>query len=113
MPQFVIGGVYDVRFCPIPSGCPILHLFQYDGSVSDDGVGVGFDPQVRGSDSQKLRRGNRSWGLCRQKETMRGLRLFCQKDQISTMCLYSKAVPESFVTQAQFLLSVTKSFTRV
>lgn len=80
MPQFVIRGIYNVRFCPVPSGRPIFHLFQYDGPISNDGVGVGFDPQVGGSDRQQLRRGNRSWGFCRQTEIMRGLRPLYQKD---------------------------------
>lgn len=70
MPELVIGRVYNVCFSPIPSGRPVLHLFQYDGPISNDGVGVGFDPQVCGADSQQLGGGDGSWGLCGQQEIM-------------------------------------------
>lgn len=67
MPQLVVGRVHDVGLCPVARGGPVLHLLEDDGPVPDDGVGVGFDPQVGGSHSQQLRRGDRGGRLWGQK----------------------------------------------
>ena len=55
MPQFVGGGVHHVCLGPVPWSGAVLHLLQDDWPVTDDAVGIGFDPKVGGADSQKFR----------------------------------------------------------
>lgn len=45
---------------PVTQSGPVLHLLQDNGPVTDDAVGVGFDPKVSGADGEKLRRSD--WG---------------------------------------------------
>lgn len=40
---------------PVPRCGAVLHLLQDDRPIADDAVGVGFDPKVGGTDSEKLR----------------------------------------------------------
>lgn len=65
VPQFVGGGVHYMRLCPVPWRGAVLYLFQDDGSIANDAVGIGFDPKVCGTNRKKLGRSNGggwSWG---------------------------------------------------
>lgn len=55
MPELVGWRIHDVCLGPVSSGGAVLHLFQDDRAVADDGVGVWFDPQVGGTNCEKLR----------------------------------------------------------
>lgn len=67
MPELVSRRIHDVRLGPVASGGAVLHLFQDDGAIADDGVGVWFDPQVGGANCKKLRRSNRCRGRWRRR----------------------------------------------
>lgn len=51
VPQLVVGRVNYVGLGPGACGGAVLHLFQDDGAVPDNGVGVWLDPQVCGPHS--------------------------------------------------------------
>lgn len=70
MPELVSRRIHDVRLGPVPSGGAVLHLFQDDGAVADDGVGVWFDPQIGGANCKKLRRSNRCGGRWRRRKNV-------------------------------------------
>lgn len=58
MPELVSWRIHDMSLGPVSSGGAVLHLFQDDGAIADDGVGVWFDPQVGGTNCEKLGRSN-------------------------------------------------------
>lgn len=64
VPQFVGGGVHHMCLCPVPRRGAVLHLLQDDWPVTDDAVGIGFDPQVGGAYSQQLWRSDGGGRRC-------------------------------------------------
>jgi len=65
MPQFIGGGVNHVGLRPVPRSGAVLHFLQDDRPIADDAVGVGFDPQVGGTNGEKLGRCNGSGRSCK------------------------------------------------
>lgn len=55
MPELVRWCVDSVGLGPSTGRHPVLHFFQDNGAVPNDGVGIQLDEQVRGPNTQQLR----------------------------------------------------------
>lgn len=53
---------------PVALGGAVLHLFQHDGPIADDGVGVGLDPQVGGPHGEQLGGCDGRRGSCEDRQ---------------------------------------------
>lgn len=65
MPQLVRWCIDSMGLSPSPRCHPVLHFFQDNGAIPNDGVGIQLDEQVRGPNAQQLRGCYRPRWLCR------------------------------------------------
>lgn len=63
MPELVVGRVDSVGLGPTPRCHAVLNLFEDDGPVAEDGVGVELDQEVGWPHAKQLWWRNGPWGF--------------------------------------------------